>query len=753
MHRLALAVLALAASGFASAQSVGLVPGQPTVFTLPASAYTTGLHFDVPAGATSFKVELESDTPNVDIDLFLRYGNPFASQTAYGRPMDFDTLQDQAQYHAVSGSDEESISIGRANYRPVREGRWHLAVLSFATIPVNARIKVEIGNAAPSPLQFDVRFDLPAADCDIAPWNDPTPASPVGGNPGTTLGEQRRNAMREALRQLGAGLDSEIPISVRACWNALAVDTNGSTTLAAASPDDFVIDDRSLVLSNGSTFRPSAFLPGKYAFYAAAPAARLGGTRACSLRGGDCADSTDMTIVYNRRIGESGVLGGAQFYLGYNAAPAGTLDFVGVSVHELGHGLGFLSLVRLTGTVGAKPLGRDDIYARQIVDNRSFPYPPFMQQTDAQRAEALVSFNGLSWNDARAANSPLNTPTGFPGVLLFAPNPIRPGSTLSHLDSFYVGQLMTPSLNLSRGTRQLGLAVPMLHAVGWDPQATTFPTAPAPYAGLWYDRDRDAHGVDFQRIYRDAAGFDVYSLIFYTYDASGRPEWYIAIGPLVDGVFAAQLDAAGNSLVRYRYVGGATPQQAVPAESGKVVLDFNQATSAPACNDGTARAGVGLLGVFRYTLGGVTDSWCMEELIPSAARPDSDLTGTWYGGSGDSGWGSSVATAAQGAGQRLLFSTLYYPDSTGAGRWAFVSGSNYQPGQPLPVFERRGYCRTCAANTVDTQIGTLTPTLTQPVQGQAGANRLSFDVTYGGTEGGRFTRSNVPYELLSVPAE
>ncbi len=78
MHRLALAVLALAASGFASAQSVGLVPGQPTVFTLPASAYTTGLHFDVPAGATSFKVELESDTPNVDIDLFLRYGNPCA---------------------------------------------------------------------------------------------------------------------------------------------------------------------------------------------------------------------------------------------------------------------------------------------------------------------------------------------------------------------------------------------------------------------------------------------------------------------------------------------------------------------------------------------------------------------------------------------------------------------------------------------------------------------------------------------------
>jgi hypothetical protein len=220
----------------------------------------------------------------------------------------------------------------------------------------------------------------------------------------------------------------------------------------------------------------------------------------------------------------------------------------------------------------------------------------------------------------------------------------------------------------------------------------------------------------------------------------------------VDGVFAASLDAAGNSLVRYRYVDGATPQQALPAESGQVRLDFNQASSSPACNDGTARSGAGLLGVLRWTLGGVTDAWCMEELVPRGARPTGDLTGTWYAGAGDSGWGSSVASAARAGGQSFLFSTLYYPDATGAGRWAFVSADNYQPGQSLPVYERRGYCRTCPATTVDTQIGTLTPSLSSPVQGQAGVNRFSFDVSYGGAEGGRFARSNVPYELLSAPA-
>jgi hypothetical protein len=755
MRRLLPSLLLLLAAAPVLAQSGTLVPGQLTQFTLPAGSYTTDLQFDVPAGITRIKVELDSTTSNVDLDLFMRQGNAFASQTAYGGAMDFDAMRSQAQYYAVSGSAQESIVVGRSNYRPAQEGRWFLSVLNFAAIPVNAQIKVELSSAGPSPVQFDVRFDLSGAGCDVAPWSDPTPTTPVGGNPGTTLGQQRRNAMLEALRQLGAGFESETPITVRACWDDLTVGSN-TATLAAAAPDDFVIADSSLVFSDGTTFPPAAFLPEKYAFYSAAPAARLAGTRGCSLRGGSCTNSTDMTITYNRRIGQSGVLGGSQFYLGYDAATSGSLDFVGVSVHELGHGLGFLSLVRTTASgstpVGAKALGRDDIFARHIVDNRAFPFRPFLSLSNAERADLLTSLTGISWNDPRVLGSPEYVDFGYPGVLLYAPNPISPGSSLSHLSDFYFGQLMTPSLSLSRGVRQLGLGVPMLYAVGWDPAATSPTPAPAPYAGLWYDRDRDAHGVDFQRIYTDAAGFDIYSLIFYTYDANGRPEWYIAIGPLVDGVFAAQLDAAGNSLVRYRYVGGATPQQAVASESGQVILDFNQAATSPACNDGTARQGVGLLGMFRYTLGGVSDAWCMEELIPAAARPDNDLTGTWYGGSGDSGWGSSVASSAISPTQRLLFSTLYYPDGSGNGRWAYVSSGDYQPGQSLPVFERRGYCRTCAASTSDTQIGVLIPNLTQAVQGQAGSNRLSFDVTYGGPEGGRFVR-DAPYELLSAPAQ
>lgn len=748
-------LLAVCLPGLVSAQGSTLVDQETVAFQLPAGAYTTDFHFDVPEGATKFRIDLDSSTPGVDLDLFLREGRPFAGSNAYGLPLDFDGLIGQAQYFAIGSTAQEFITIGQSNYRPARPGRWHLAVLNFANQPVNATLRLRLSSDPPSPVLFQVRFDLPSSNCDVAPWTDPTPATPIGGNGGTTRGEQRRRALAEALVQLSAGLDSEVPITIRACWDNLTVSTSGGATLAAAGPNNFFLDDRSLVFADGSSELPRSSLPEKYSFYSAAPTARLAGTSACRVAGGDCNNVTDMRIVFNKRIGEAGVLNGAQFYLGFDRPPGpNLLDFVGVSVHELGHGLGFLSLVRNTdsasGPVGSKPLGRDDAYSRRMAALVDGELRPYVRLTDAQRAAALISGNGLLWVDPRALQSPFN-PDPPPGIRLHAPNPIAPGSTASHLHTDLLGQLMTPSLSLAFGSRQLGLAVPMLYAVGWDPEATTFPTDPAPYAGLWFDRNRDGHGIDFQRIFTDANGYDVYALIFYTYDNAGQPEWYIAVGPMVDGVFQAATDASGNSLVRYRYGGPADPQQPVPTASGQIVIDFNQAETSPACNDGLPRDAA-QLGVMRWTLAGTSGAWCIQELVPQSLRPAPDLTGTWFAGNADSGWGSSVTTAAVTATQRLLFSTLYYPDAGGNGRWGFVSTADYQPGQPVPVFERRGYCRNCpAVPLVDTQIGTMTASLVEPVQGVAGANRISFDVTFGGSGGGRFTRENVPYELLSAP--
>ena len=47
-------------------------------------------------------------------------------------------------------------------------------------------------------------------------FNDPTPAAPVGGNPGTTVGDQRLNAFTHAAGIWGGTLDSSVEIFIQA---------------------------------------------------------------------------------------------------------------------------------------------------------------------------------------------------------------------------------------------------------------------------------------------------------------------------------------------------------------------------------------------------------------------------------------------------------------------------------------------------------------------------------------------------------
>src|SRR6185295_6332877 len=51
-------------------------------------------------------------------------------------------------------------------------------------------------------------------------FNDATAVAPVGGNSGTTLGQQRLIAFQEAANKWGATIDSPITITIRAQWAA-----------------------------------------------------------------------------------------------------------------------------------------------------------------------------------------------------------------------------------------------------------------------------------------------------------------------------------------------------------------------------------------------------------------------------------------------------------------------------------------------------------------------------------------------------
>src|SRR4029077_20197815 len=66
-------------------------------------------------------------------------------------------------------------------------------------------------------------------------FNDPTPAAPVGGNPGTTVGQQRLIAFQYAADIWGSILDSPVTISVQSSFQPLACNATAATLGSASA--------------------------------------------------------------------------------------------------------------------------------------------------------------------------------------------------------------------------------------------------------------------------------------------------------------------------------------------------------------------------------------------------------------------------------------------------------------------------------------------------------------------------------------
>src|SRR4051812_10835450 len=64
-------------------------------------------------------------------------------------------------------------------------------------------------------------------------FNDPTPVAPVGGNPGTTLGEQRMNVYKYVAGIWEQNLPASAHVTVSAGWEALTC-TASSAVLGSA---------------------------------------------------------------------------------------------------------------------------------------------------------------------------------------------------------------------------------------------------------------------------------------------------------------------------------------------------------------------------------------------------------------------------------------------------------------------------------------------------------------------------------------
>jgi hypothetical protein len=208
-------------------------------------------------------------------------------------------------------------------------------------------------------------------------FNDPTPVSPVGGNSGTTLGQQRLNVFQHAADIWGALLPSSVTILVSARFDALSCNASGGV-LGSAGPV--------------SVFRNFPNAPVSNTWYHGALADRLAGVNLSS-------GQSDITARFNSSIdNNNNCLQNRNWYYGLDGNEGGDVELLPVVLHELGHGLGFSSLVDLTD--GAELLGTPDIYERFIRDNTLDT--TWDNMTGSQRATSATNDGNVVWDGRNA---------------------------------------------------------------------------------------------------------------------------------------------------------------------------------------------------------------------------------------------------------------------------------------------------------------------------------------------------------------
>ncbi len=249
-----------------------------------------------------------------------------------------------------------------------------------------ARVLTLVVSTAPMVVAQPAQFVIVNINAPGVGFNDPTPTTPVGGNTGTTLGEQRLIAFEYAASIWAQRLNSPVPIRIRAQFSNL-----GAGILGSAGPLSVVRDF------------PNAPLPGTW--YHVALANSLAGVDLIPPSPSTFGDDIGANFSFN-----------FNFYLGLdNQAPAGQPDLVAVLLHEFSHGLGFSQFSNLTtgalfGSDAQGQGGYPDAYNSKLFDLAESLYWPGM--TNLQRAASATRFGRVVWDGAKVT-------AGVPSVLSF----------------------------------------------------------------------------------------------------------------------------------------------------------------------------------------------------------------------------------------------------------------------------------------------------------------------------------------------
>jgi hypothetical protein len=219
-------------------------------------------------------------------------------------------------------------------------------------------------------------------------FNDPTPAVPVGGNPGTTVGQQALNVFQRAADIWGSKLQSTQPITVIAFFTPLNC-TAASGVLGAAGAYWSIANVAGV---NGGRDLPAN------TWHAIALAEKI--TRVNIDP--DPAEPFEIFALFNNRLGQPDCLAGSGWYYGLdNAEPGSSIDLLAVVLHEFGHGLGF-SVGPTSGNTGARSAGLPSVWEQFMLDVSTGKR--WIDMTSAERAASARNDGNLVWAGQKASN-------------------------------------------------------------------------------------------------------------------------------------------------------------------------------------------------------------------------------------------------------------------------------------------------------------------------------------------------------------
>ncbi|HEY6195216.1 MAG TPA: PA domain-containing protein [Candidatus Eisenbacteria bacterium] len=240
-------------------------------------------------------------------------------------------------------------------------------------------------------------------------FNDATPAAPVGGNPGTTIGQQRLNCFTHAAAIWAGILTSAVPINIQAQFNPLTCNAT-SAVLGAAGPITVTAND------------PSFEFQGYWYHQALANKEKGSDT--------DPADN-DINAQFNSNLGQTGCLTGSGWYYGFDHNEGALIDLLDVLLHEFGHGLGFSTTTSgSTGQFLNGPPALPAVWDKFIFDETALLH--WDQMTNTQRVNSAINTNHLVWDGAEVNSA-------GPAFLSHAPEvavPYAPGTVDANASSF-----------------------------------------------------------------------------------------------------------------------------------------------------------------------------------------------------------------------------------------------------------------------------------------------------------------------------